>query len=116
MGRQTKRSRGFLRGLAAVLVGMAVLHAASEPAQAARRWRGGYGGYRGYGYGRVVPRARVWGYPGGLYRGYGGYGYGGYGYGGYGPRYYNRGYFGAPVVPYVAPATPYYGGIYPPMM
>jgi hypothetical protein len=105
MGRTTRRRRGFLWCLAAFLVGMAVLQAASQPAQAARFRRGGYYGYRGYGYGRVVPRARVWGYPGGYYRGYG-----------YGPRYYNRGYFGAPVVPYGIPRAPIYGGMYPPMM
>ena len=94
--------RGFLKRVAAVVVGLALVPAFAAPAQA--RWphhRGwGGGGYRGYGWGMRRP----------FYGGFPGYGYGGYAPG----FYYSRGYYGGGL-PYgggfyspVVPATPYY--------
>ena len=81
-------------------------------------WRGGYGGYRGYGYGGYRGYGyggyRGYGYGYGGYRGYGyggyrGYGYGGYrgyGYGGYRPGYFSYGYYPSYY------GSGYYGGSY----
>jgi hypothetical protein len=107
MEREISSRRGFLKGLAACLVGVGVLATAAQPAQARPH---GYGGWRhrGHGYGyHWGPYRRI--YPGGFYGG------------GWGPPYYSRGYFGAPYIAPtpVVPVQPYYYNNYyysPPLM
>jgi hypothetical protein len=77
-----RRRGGTLKWLAAALLGLTVLTAIAQPAEAARfRGRGwGWGGYRAY---RMPYR--------GSYRALPRYGYGGYGYRGVAPRSYYGG-------------------------
>jgi hypothetical protein len=113
-GNNRKRG-GFLKGLAAVLVGATLLTAVAQPAEAARfRGRGwGWGGYRAY---RMPYRGYSRGY---AYPRFGGYGYGyrgvapGYNYRGAYPYGYSSGYRG-----FYAPMTPGLGyfNYAPPML
>ena len=98
------RSKSAMAGLAVMALSAAVISAPTPVAAGFRMggggfgvgWRGGYGGYRGYGYGGYGYRRYGYGYGGG---GYPGWGYGGWGWGfpwwgwGYGPGWGSDAYY-----------------------
>lgn len=105
--------RGFFGTLAAWAGALALVPAAAQPALAgnSRRRRGGWGYGGGWGYrgsrGRRVSSRRRRFYGGSPYYNNRGY---------YGGGFYDRGYHGAPYVPYPQPVPFYNRGYYGPLM